>query len=99
MSSCLCGHLHGGVARLPLIGGVLGPQTGLFPGYSAGQYRICRGEAAAPMEMIVSCGMGMHKLPVRFLNPGELSVVELMPQKADRKETGADPNSKRPKQA
>ena len=32
------GHLHGGIARLPLLGGVISPQFRLFPRYSRDCY-------------------------------------------------------------
>lgn len=67
----LSGHLHGGVARLPFVGGVLGPDFLPFPPYSGGQYR--EGEA----QLIVSCGLGAHTIPFRFFNPPEVSVVML----------------------
>ena len=35
---CLCGHVHGGLMRLPFIGGVMGTRPNLFPRYSGGQY-------------------------------------------------------------
>lgn len=65
----LSGHLHGGIIRLPLIGGVITPQAKLFPRYSAGNYHIGR------KEMIVSRGLGTHTIPIRFHNPPELSVI------------------------
>lgn len=69
----LSGHLHGGIIRLPIIGGVITPQAKLFPRYSAGKYRI--GEK----QMIVSRGLGTHTIPIRFNNKPELSVIHLSP--------------------
>ena len=34
----LSGHLHGGIVRLPLLGGVISPQMKLFPDYTRGCY-------------------------------------------------------------
>ncbi len=65
----LSGHLHGGIIRLPLIGGIITPQAKLFPKYSAGRYHIGK------REMIVSRGLGSHTIPIRFNNPPELSVI------------------------
>ncbi|WP_165443964.1 metallophosphoesterase [Lachnoclostridium sp. Marseille-P6806] len=50
----LSGHIHGGILRLPRIGGVISPDPELFPRYSGGLYAL-RGEqisarAAAPEE-------------------------------------------------
>lgn len=72
----LSGHLHGGIIRLPLLGGVITPQAKLFPRYSAGKYKI--GEK----RMIVSRGLGTHTIPIRFNNKPELSVIHLSPAKA-----------------
>ncbi|MDO4283825.1 MAG: metallophosphoesterase [Eubacteriales bacterium] len=88
----LCGHVHGGIARLPFVGGVLSPYPTLFPKYSGGHYELPGGrresagtEAAdagkEPRSVLVlSCGMGMHTLPVRCFNPAELSVITIKPQ-------------------
>ncbi len=65
----LSGHVHGGIVRLPLIGGCASPAIRLFPKYSGGLYRL------ADKKMIVSCGLGSHTIPMRVLNPGEVSVV------------------------
>lgn len=75
----LAGHLHGGVARLPLLGGVISPSFRLFPKYDGG--RFMEGDSC----MIVSRGLGAHTIPVRFLNPGELIVLDLnhSPKAAD----------------
>lgn len=67
----LSGHYHGGIVRLPILGGVIAPSLRLFPKYSAGVYTIGRS------TMILSCGMGMHTLPVRMFNPAELTVVRI----------------------
>ena len=69
----LSGHLHGGIIRLPFIGGVITPQAKLFPRYSAGNYTIGK------KEMIVSRGLGTHTIPIRFNNKPELSVIHLSP--------------------
>lgn len=78
---CLCGHVHGGLMRLPLIGGVMGTRPNLFPKYSGGRYMYTTG-AGRQSTMILTCGLGMHTLPIRIFNPGEISAVKLMPEKA-----------------
>lgn len=67
----LSGHLHGGVMRLPVLGGVIGPDFRLFPKYDGGLYR--QGKSS----LIVSCGLGSHTIPLRVFNPGELAVIHL----------------------
>ena len=78
---CLCGHVHGGLMRLPLIGGVMGTRPNLFPKYSGGQYSYPKGGGSGDdSTLIVTCGLGMHTLPIRIFNPGEISYVELQPE-------------------
>ncbi len=67
----LSGHYHGGVVRIPGIGGVVAPDFTFFPEYSGGCYRL--GEAAA----VVSKGLGVHSVPIRFFNPAEVVAVEI----------------------
>lgn len=74
----LSGHLHGGIIRLPLLGGVITPQAKLFPRYCAGKYTI------EEKHLIVSRGLGTHTIPIRFNNRPELSVVHLEPVKNNR---------------
>lgn len=69
----LSGHVHGGVARLPLLGGVISPSFRLFPKYDGGRYE--EGESV----MILGRGLGTHTIPVRFLNPGELVEIVVNP--------------------
>ena len=70
----LSGHAHGGVVRLPYLGGVFGTRGELFPEYDAGFYRE-RGTA-----LYVSRGLGQTRwLPVRLLNRPELPLVTLVP--------------------
>lgn len=65
------GHVHGGIMRLPLIGGVIAPSFRLFPKYSGGQYK------SGDSVMLLSTGLGSHTLPFRIFNPGQLVVLEL----------------------
>ena len=67
----LSGHVHGGLVRLPLVGGVLSPNYRFFPKYSGGRYEI------GSSVMVLSCGLGTHHIPLRVFNPGELSVVRI----------------------
>jgi len=65
------GHMHGGIIRLPLLGGVLSPRYTLFPEYDGGLYH--KGKST----LILSRGTGTHILPLRIFNPGELVVVHM----------------------
>mgnify|MGYP000043407660 FL=1 len=74
------GHVHGGVARVPLWGrGVISPGMLPFPKYDGGIFR--EGKAV----MLLSRGLGMHTIPIRIFNPGELWVVDFSPL-TDQKE-------------
>ena len=65
------GHAHGGQFRLPLVGGVVAPNQGLFPEYDAGLY------SEKSTDMIVSRGIGNSILPFRVNNRPEIVLVEL----------------------
>lgn len=68
------GHVHGGLMRLPVAGGVISPGIQLFPKYDGGFFK--EGNAV----MILSRGLGTHTLPIRIFNPGELVVIHLRRQ-------------------
>lgn len=70
----MSGHIHGGVARVPVWGkGVVSPAWRLFPKYDGGVFR--EGESV----MLLSRGLGIHTIPVRVFNPAELWVVDFRP--------------------
>lgn len=69
----LSGHVHGGLVRLPLIGGIISPQVRLFPKYDAGLFE------KNGQYMIVSRGLGTHSCMPRIFNPPELVVINLKP--------------------
>ncbi len=65
------GHVHGGLMRLPVLGGVISPRLRLFPRYDGGRFEM------DGRVMILGRGLGTHTLPVRIFNPGELVVIRL----------------------
>lgn len=67
----LCGHAHGGQIRLPFVGGILSPNQGLFPKYTAGIYQ--KGNT----KMIVSRGLGNSAFPLRINNFPEIVSITL----------------------
>lgn len=69
------GHVHGGIMRLPVFGGVLSPNLTLFPKYDGGRF------AYGKSVMILSRGLGTHTVPLRIFNPAELVVIDLLPVK------------------
>lgn len=67
----LSGHVHGGIVRLPKLGGVFSPQIRFFPTYDGGMYE------RDGKRMILSRGLGTHTIPLRIANRAELVVVDL----------------------
>lgn len=67
----LCGHAHGGIVRIPGVGGVLGTDRTLFPDYDAGMFNN------GSYTMIVSRGIGNSISIPRILNRPEIVSVEL----------------------
>lgn len=67
----LSGHLHGGIVRLPYLGGVISPSLRLFPKYDGGEFK------EGNHNMIVSRGVGMHTIPLRINNPPEVVMIYL----------------------
>lgn len=69
------GHVHGGLMRLPVLGGVISPKLTFFPHYDGGRFDY------GSSTMILSRGLGTHTLPIRIFNPGELVFIRLKPRK------------------
>lgn len=67
----LSGHLHGGLVRIPGIGGVISPQFRIFPKYC--------GELTREKDswIAVSKGLGSHTINIRLFNPAEVVVLHL----------------------
>lgn len=68
----LSGHVHGGIMRLPLLGGVIAPSYEIFPKYDGGIFKT------GHSIMLLGRGMGAHTIPFRFFNPAELYVVNCL---------------------
>ena len=68
----LAGHLHGGMVRIPGMGGVISPGWTLFPKYDHGIYHI------EEKRMIVSAGLASHTIKLRINNPPELVVIDFL---------------------
>lgn len=69
------GHAHGGQIRLPFVGGLVAPDQGLFPKYTAGSY------TSNTSTMYVSRGLGNSLFPVRVFNRPEIISVTLKSDK------------------
>ena len=66
----LCGHTHGGVWRLPFLGGLIAPEQGLFPEYDKGEFDLNN------IKMIISSGLSGYKKIPRLFNSPEITVIE-----------------------
>lgn len=64
----LSGHVHGGVIRLPFIGGLLSPERRFFPAYTRGLYHM------DSSQLYVSAGLGKFRL----FNPPEVNLITLV---------------------
>ncbi|MCR5228093.1 MAG: metallophosphoesterase [Eubacterium sp.] len=67
----LSGHFHGGMVRLPLLGGMVSPRLLLLPRYDYGIY-----EENSKKE-IVTNGLGQHSIKIRINNIPEIVRVNL----------------------
>lgn len=67
----LVGHAHGGQWRLPVVGGLVAPNQGLFPKYDSGQYQ------KVTSTMLVSRGLGNSVIPLRLFNLPEIISVQI----------------------
>ena len=67
----LSGHYHGGLVRLPLLGGVISPRFRLFPKYDYGEF------ISNDTHMILTNGLGSHSIKLRLFNTPEVVIVEI----------------------
>lgn len=66
INAVFCGHDHGGIWRLPLLGGVYAPEQGFFPEYDKGEYDF------GSMKMFLSSGLEGYYLVPRLFNRPEI---------------------------
>jgi uncharacterized protein len=62
---------HGGVIRLPFIGGILSPERKFFPRYTKGIYELNAEQGLA--KLAVTAGLGKFRLN----NPSEIMICTL----------------------
>lgn len=70
----LSGHTHGGLIRLPFVGGLYAPMQGWLPEYDCGWFRL-----GDHMQMVITAGLAGHDIIPRINNPPEIAVIELVP--------------------
>ncbi|WP_194287429.1 metallophosphoesterase [Gracilibacillus oryzae] len=69
----LSGHTHGGQIRFPYVGSVVVPDQGVFPAFDQGIYEWEEGKL-----LYIDSGAGTTRLPVRFLNQSQISIIHLI---------------------
>ncbi|MGM9553386.1 MAG: metallophosphoesterase [Faecousia sp.] len=67
----LCGHTHGGLCRLPLVGGLYAPEQGWLPKYDKGLF------ALGNINMVITSGLSGYGWIPRVLNLPELTMIRL----------------------
>ena len=67
----LSGHNHGGLVRLPVLGGVISPKLKIFPKYDYGRF------IKDKSIMILSNGLGSHTLKIRVNNKPEIVLINI----------------------
>lgn len=67
----IAGHYHGGLIRIPFVGGLFAPEQGYFPKFDCGKYNI-NGH-----DVIISSGLGTNSIIPRINNRPEISVITL----------------------
>lgn len=70
----ISGHTHGGVVRLPLIGGLVAPTQGLFPKYDQGFFTV-----DGRLKLIITSGLAGYGPIPRIFNRPEICVIDLAP--------------------
>lgn len=67
----ISGHTHGGIIRIPFVGGVYAPEQGYFPKYTKGYYK------EKNVNLIITSGLNTSRNIPRFFNPLDVAVVTI----------------------
>ena len=70
----LSGHTHGGVIRVPGLGGLFAPMQGWWPRYDYGVFAL-----NSEMTMVISSGFAGYGRVPRIFNMPEMCVLDLIP--------------------
>ena len=68
----LSGHVHGGIVRVPKLGGLVGPGIQALPPYTKGKYQL------GATTLIVGAGLGEHSIPLRIGNPRHIVYADIV---------------------
>ena len=66
-----CGHTHGGLVRIPFVGGMYAPNQGWFPKYDKGEFDF------ENTKMIITAGLGNSNFLPRINNCAEICVINI----------------------
>lgn len=69
----ICGHTHGGVIRVPGIGGLYAPTQAFWPEYDKGAFN------AYGLDFIINAGLSGYKGVPRIFNMPEICVLNISP--------------------
>lgn len=69
----LSGHTHGGVWRIPGIGGIMAPTQGLFPKYDKGEFLV-----DGKMPLLINGGLSGYYFIPRVFNRPEICTIKLL---------------------
>lgn len=71
----ISGHTHGGMIRLPFVGGLIAPMQGFFPDYDRGYFKL-----SSNMQMIIGSGLAGYRIVPRIFNLPEICVIDIVPK-------------------
>lgn len=70
----ISGHTHGGLVRIPWVGGLYAPMQEWFPTYDRGWFRL-----GDDMQIVITSGLAGYEFLPRVNNLPEIMVVDLTP--------------------
>ena len=73
----LCGHTHGGLVRIPFVGGLIAPNQGYFPEYDRGIFRVAK-QNKNPYHMVITGGLGQDRRCIRINNFPQVTIVNVV---------------------
>lgn len=71
----ISGHTHGGMIRIPFVGGLIAPMQGFFPDYDRGYFKL-----SSNMQMIIGSGLAGYGIVPRIFNLPEICVIDIVPK-------------------
>ena len=78
----LCGHTHGGLIRIPFVGGLVAPNQGFFPEYDRGLFLVDK-ENKNPYHMVITGGLGQDRRCIRINNFPQVTLINVVPSEKE----------------